>query len=317
MSAGSLPVQDGLVIANYGRTLLVETQNGHRLPCVARRSAAGAVCGDRVQWQASGDGGGVVLAVQPRSAVLARPDGRGAQRPVCANLDQIAVVGAVRHETGHLPASERARIDAYLAAAEMLRIDALLIVNKIDLLPAPARPALEQAVAPYRAAGYAVICTSTLTRAGMAELGERFRDRRSVLVGESGVGKSSLTQVLLPDLDIRIGELSPGDGKGRHTTTVTLLFHLPGGGDLIDSPGVREFRLGKVEPAALADAFREFRPYLGACRYRDCRHLNEPGCALALAADEGRLSRERLAGYREILLGGRTEGTSGGRRTVR
>ena len=295
-------VQEGLVIANHGHQLLIETREGHYISCVARKSAGGVICGDRVQWQASADGG-VVVGVQARSAVLARPDQRGVAKPVCANLDQIAVVGLMQLENGELSASERARIDAYLAAAEMLDINALLIVNKIDLLSAEALAVAQRNLAPYRDAGYTVILTSARSGTGVAELGARLAGRRSVLVGESGAGKSSLTQILLPDRDIRIGELSTRLGRGKHTTTVAMLFHLPGGGDIVDSPGVRDFRLGTVEPATLARAFREFRPYLGDCRYRDCRHLDEPDCALALAASEGRLSPERLESYRAIVLG--------------
>ncbi len=130
-----------------------------------------------------------------------------------------------------------------------------------------------------------------------------------MLVGESGVGKSSLSKLLLPERDIRIGALSQGDGKGRHTTTVALLFHLPAGGDIIDSPGVREFRLGSVDAETLAAAFRDFRPFLGHCRYRNCRHLREPDCALAQAVESGTLDRGRLDSYRAILADGEETAT--------
>ena len=196
-------------------------------------------------------------------------------------------------------AGERLHIDAYLAAAEMLGIDALLLVNKTDLLPATARTSLDDSVAPYRSAGYPIITASTRSLEGMDELYARLDGRRSVLVGQSGVGKSSLSKVLLPDRDIRIGALSQGDGKGRHTTTVSLLFHLPAGGDIIDSPGVRGFRLGKVEPETLAAAFRDF---LGHCRYRA---PSQDRTALVQAA-KGRLSRERLELPHMLSDGGQT-----------
>lgn len=294
--------QDGLVIANHGYRLLIEAEDGRCIPCTARKSLGGVICGDHVQWQPTAGDAGVVTTVQPRKAVLARPDQRGIARAVCANLDQIAVVGLVQAD-GDLSASERARIDAYLAAAEMLNIEALLIINKLDLLAPEMMARVQSSIAPYRDAGYTVLLASARDGSGTKELRERLAARRSVLVGESGAGKSSLTQLLLPDHDIRVGELSTRLGRGKHTTTVAMLFHLPGGGDIIDSPGVREFRLGMVEPATLARAFREFRPYLGDCRYRDCRHLDEPDCALALAASAGRLSPERLGSYRAIVLG--------------
>jgi ribosome biogenesis GTPase len=294
--------RNGLVIAHYGRTLLVEGEDGREVNCAARRSATHAVCGDEVHWREERDGG-VVLAVLPRRTTLARPDQRGMPKALCANIDQIVVVGSARNIAAGPDAGERMHIDAYLAAAEMLGIEALLLVNKSDLLTAAERAALDDGVAPYRHAGYPVIATSTRSREGMDELRARLDGRRSVLVGQSGVGKSSLSKVLLPDRDIRIGALSQGDGKGRHTTTVALLFHLPGGGDIIDSPGVRGFRLGKVEADTLAAAFRDFRPLLGHCRYRNCRHLQEPDCALARAVESGSLSRERLESYRALLDG--------------
>lgn len=295
--------QYGLVIANHGHALLVETADGRMVPCVARRTLGGIYCGDRVRWQQADDSRGVIVGVEPRGAVLSRPDARGIPRPVCVNLDQIVIVGLAPPDSGIIAASDRIRIDAYLAAAELLEVDALLLINKIDLHRQPsARAALDDSTAAWREAGYEVLHTSTRTGAGMDLLHSRLRGRRSVLVGESGAGKSSLAAVLLPEREIRIGEISSGIGRGRHTTTVTMLFRLPGGGDIVDSPGVREFRLGKVEAGELAAAFRDFRPLLGNCRYRDCRHLNEPGCALEQAVADSRLSRERLASYRSLLL---------------
>ncbi|MDR2877991.1 MAG: ribosome small subunit-dependent GTPase A [Chromatiales bacterium] len=300
-------VHEGLIIANHGYRLVIETVDGRSIPGTSRKSLGSVVCGDHVQWQASADGAGVVIAVHPRTAMLARPDQRGIAKPVCANLDQIAVVGLMQPDSGVLTTSERARIDAYLAAAEMLSIDALLIINKIDLLTPVATAHAQKKLTPYRDAGYKVILTSARSAAGMGtgmdELRAHLAGKRSVLVGESGAGKSSLTQLLLPDRDIRIGELSTRLERGKHTTTVAMLFRLPGGGDIIDSPGVREFHLGTVEPSALAHAFREFRPHLGNCRYRDCRHLSEPDCALSEAATAGQLSPERLESYRAIVLG--------------
>lgn len=286
--------REGLVLANYGRRLLVEDDDGNEVLCSARKSAAGAVCGDRIQWRPQPDGTGVVLAFLPRSTVLARPDDRGGRRPVCANIDQIVAVTAVRGD-GRIAGD----VDAYVAAAELLGIDAVLLVNKIDL----ARPSdpLEAFAAPYRAAGYDVLGTSTLSGEGMDALRGRLRGRRSVLVGASGVGKSSLSQVLIPDREIRIGALSADGGHGRHTTTASMLFHLPGGGDIIDSPGVREFRLGFVPPPDLARAFREIRALSGKCRYRDCRHAGEPGCAVSAAVGEGRIARSRYEAYLALL----------------
>jgi len=292
---------EGLVLANYGQAVLVEDAGGGLHRCTARKSAGRVVCGDRVEWQAA-RGGGVVTAVQPRRSLLERCNERGDSRPICANVDQFIIVGAVRGDAGSRErsiSSSRDVIDCYLATAEMLGVDAILAVNKIDLLH-DSRP-LNSAVSPYQAAGYPVILTSAVSAAGIPDLRTRLAGRRSVLVGESGVGKSSLIKILLPDREVRIGELLAAGGKGRHTTTTTMLFHLPETGDIIDSPGVREFGLWHVAPEVLDTGFREFRRFLGACRYRDCRHLEEPGCAIAAAASGGAINPERLDTYRRIL----------------
>jgi ribosome biogenesis GTPase len=294
--------QYGLVIANHGYALLVEAADGQLIPCVGRRSLGNIYCGDRVRWKPADGDSGVIVAVEPRDTVLARLDARGNPRPLCVNLNQIVVVALATPGSGAIAASDRVRIDAYLAAAELLRIDALLLINKADLYAdQAARTLLDAETAAWRNAGYEVLYTSTKTGKGIDALRARLSGQRSVLVGESGAGKSSLAALLLPERDIRIGEISSGIGRGRHTTTVTMLFHLPDGGDLIDSPGVREFRLGDVPPEELASAFRDFRPLLGTCRYRDCRHLNEPGCALEQAAASGHLSPHRLVSYRALL----------------
>ncbi|MDX9740850.1 MAG: ribosome small subunit-dependent GTPase A [Gammaproteobacteria bacterium] len=294
--------QYGLVIANHGYALLVETAGGVMIPCVGRRTLGGIYCGDRVRWKQADGNSGVIVGVEPRNAVLARPDTRGNPKPLCVNLDQIVIVGLATPETGTMAASDRIRIDAYLAAAELLHIEALVLINKADLYASEAaRAALDATTAPWRDAGYDVLYSSTRTGAGIDALRARLHGRRSVLVGESGAGKSSLAGELLPEREIRIGEISSGIGRGRHTTTVTMLFHLPDGGDIIDSPGVREFRLGKIPPAELAGAFRDFRPFLGECRYRDCRHVNERDCALEQAVADKRLDANRLASYRALL----------------
>lgn len=282
---------------------MIEDANGRLHPCVARKSAGRMVCGDRVEWMEQPDGTGIVTAVLPRKTLLERCDEQGKPRPMCADVDQLVIVAAV-----HAPRSSRDRplshgrdlIDCYLAAAEILGIEAIIVVNKIDLLPGDFIT-LDATLEPYRAAGYAVFLTSALTGQGIAESRERLRIRRSVLVGESGVGKSSLIKTLLPDRDIRIGELAAVSGKGRHTTTTTVLFHLPEGGDIIDSPGVREFGLWNVAPRELASGFREFQNIIDCCRYRDCRHLAEPGCAVPAAVAKGVIHPERLDAYRRIL----------------
>jgi ribosome biogenesis GTPase / thiamine phosphate phosphatase len=288
----------GLVIANHGQNLLVEDAGGEVIPCVARRTAGAVVCGDRVEWLPQAHGPAVITGVLPRETLLSRPDPRGKPKLLCANIDQVVVTEALRRD-GALHRHDL--IDSYLVAAELLGIEATIVVNKSDLAGANRRALLDAELAPYRAAGYRTVATSAMTGDGLEQLRACLQGHRSVLVGESGVGKSSLIEALVPGHEIRIGELSRAGGKGRHTTTVAMLFHLPDGGEIIDSPGVREFRLWPVAAGELAQGFREFRDYLGQCRYRDCRHLDEPGCALGAAADQGLISRARLDSYRALL----------------
>ena len=288
------PEVEGTVIAHYGGELAVEADaaSGQTLRCHLRANLEGLVTGDRVIFRA-GEPTGVVVAQLPRRSLLSRPDGRGEPRPVAANIDRVAIVIAPRPQPhGNL-------IDRYLVAAEVMGAEALLVVSKTDLLIGADAAAMTTLLAPYEKLGYPIVKTSReRAREG---LGVALRNHTSVLVGQSGVGKTSLVNALLPGLQRRTGGLSGPAGKGRHTTTTAELYHLPGGGDLIDSPGIREFGLDHLSREQVAEGFREFRPFLGHCRFRDCRHRDEPGCALLGAVAAGRVSGERLASYRHII----------------
>ena len=285
----------GLVLAHFGQTSLVEDDNGEVFRCATRRNLSRTVCGDRVLWQASNPREGVIVRVLERDTTLTRPDNNNRVRPVAANLDQIAIVIACK------PSFEYGMLDRYLVAAELIGATPVIVVNKSDLLDTESRSKLQQRLAIYEDIGYSLLFISTRTTDGLTDLHQQLRVHTSILVGQSGVGKSSLVQALLPDLDIRTGALSQVTGLGRHTTTVTTLYHLPDGGDLIDSPGVRDFSLSPVAIDQLARGFREFRNYLGQCRFHNCRHASEPGCAVQDAARNGVINQRRLANYRELV----------------
>lgn len=288
---------EGLVIANFGRTAAVEDAAGNIHNCVVRKKAGTVICGDRVKWVDQSSGHGTIVEVLPRTTILSRPDRREKLKPLCANVDQLVAVSSA------LSAGKfnTRLLDQYLVAAELTGTDTLIAVNKTDLVDEDTLAALEDQLKPYNGMGYPVVLTSTVTQKGLPELCDRLHDKCSVLAGESGVGKSSLIKLLIPDLDIRIGALSEASGKGRHTTTTTTLYHLEGGGDIIDSPGVREFGLWHITAPELEDGFREFRELKGRCRYRNCRHIGEEGCAIADAVGQGRIHPERLASYRAIM----------------
>lgn len=292
--AGLGPEQDGLVIANHGRTLIVEDDKGQLQRCAARQNMGRLACGDRVVWQASSAGDGVVVAVGERRSLLTRPDYNGQLRPVAANLDAVAVVLA--------PAPEPSEylIDRYLIAIAGIGARGLLVLNKIDLLDKSALAALIERMEPYRRIGYPLLLASSHTAHGLAELSAWLRGRVSLLVGQSGVGKSSLIKALLPDREVRIQAVSAATGHGTHTTSASTLYHLPDGGDLIDTPGVRSFELGEVTLNGLERGFPELAPYLGRCRFADCRHQVEPGCALREALARGEIAPRRLDSYRQL-----------------
>lgn len=289
------PEQPGRVIAHFGRTLDVRGDTGASLHrCHLRANLEGLVTGDRVVWRRAADDSGVVVARDSRDNVLERPDARGLLKPVAANIDQILIVFAVE------PAPFANLIDRYLVAAEATGITPVLVLNKTDLLPEDGG-ALAHLLERYRSLGYTVVRATTRGDTGLDALHAQLTGRTSVFVGQSGVGKSSLIDRLLPDQALRIGALSEDSRKGTHTTTTARLYALPAGGELIDSPGIREFGLGHLDAAQITDGFVEFRDYLGRCRFRDCRHRDEPGCALQAAIDAGEISAERFASYRRIL----------------
>ena len=289
------PEQHGLVIAHFGVQVDVEDGDGQICRCHLRANLPTLVTGDRVVWRAGNQGQGVIVAQLPRTSELCRPDTRGQLKPVAANVDQIVIVFAP------LPQPHANLIDRYLIAAEHAGIRPLLLLNKADLLDEDNAAFIDSLLATYRQLGYPLLEVSAHDGAGMAELRAALDDRISVFVGQSGVGKSSLVNSLLPGVDLRVGALSELTGKGTHTTTTARLFHFPEGGDLIDSPGIREFGLGHVSRDDVEAGFIEFRELLGRCRFRDCRHDREPGCALLLALEEGRIQPQRLASYRHII----------------
>jgi len=297
LSAGDLgPEREGLIVAHFGTQVEVESVPGLSQRCHLRANLEGMVTGDRVIWR-EGEPTGVVVAQLERKSVLSRPDPYGKIKPVAANIDQIILVIA------SLPEPHANLIDRYLVAAETVNIEPVILLNKTDLLDGdPERQQhIDELLDIYPALGYRVLRTSVNSNSGIEQFLSALRDRTSVFVGQSGVGKSSLINMLLPDLDLRVSALSESTNKGVHTTTTAQLFHLPSGGVLIDSPGIREFGLWHMTKAQIEAGFREFHPLLGACKFRNCQHEQEPQCAILEAVAAGQVSEKRLNSYRQMI----------------
>jgi ribosome biogenesis GTPase len=288
------PEQEGRVAASYGAQVDVLSPDGEQRRCHLRSNLGGVVAGDEVVFR-GGPEGSVVVARRERRTELQRPDKTGRLRTIAANVDRVLMVLAP------LPEPHANLIDRYLVAAENLGAETILLLNKTDLLADEKQiEALDRLLEPYPPLGYRVLRGAALD-APPPELATLLEGHTTIIVGQSGVGKSTLVNALLPDLEERTGELSAQAGKGRHTTTTARLLPLPGGGAIIDSPGIREFGLWHLDREAVERGFREFRDRIDACRFRDCHHEGEPGCALAAAEAEGRIHPQRLASYRHIV----------------
>ena len=281
----------GRVVVRHGQTLIVSTSAGEPVHCLFRQNLGEVVCGDRVLWQSTADGRGVVVALLPRDSTLSRPDYSGRGKPIAANISQLVVVLAPQPEpAGYL-------LDQYLVAAERIGVTALICLNKADLLDEHGRDAFMQRFAHYGALGYPLVQVSAKSEHGLQPLLERLRHNTSILVGQSGVGKSSLINAILPSERAEEGRLSDSTGLGRHTTSAATLYRLHSGGEIIDSPGVRSFRLGKLERRELEYGYPELRELIGECRFSNCSHTDEPGCAVKAAAAAGRIHPDRLASF--------------------
>jgi ribosome biogenesis GTPase len=288
--------QTGLIISHHGKQLLVEDNHGNQVRCHSRQHIGHPVCGDHVVWQPAGDSEGVVTAIKDRTSLLVRPGFGNRIKPVAANITLVGIVIAPE------PEPQETLIDRYLVAAEHLNIKPLIISNKSDLLSEDELEEWQSRFSIYSDIGYDIILTSTQLNHGLHDLIAALRDNASILVGQSGVGKSSLINSLIPNIQAKVKELSTQIIKGQHTTSHSRLYHLPGGGgDLIDSPGVRDFQLGHLDRQSVEQGFIEFRPFLGQCRFSDCRHLDEPGCAIISAVAGRQVDAHRLESYRNII----------------
>jgi ribosome biogenesis GTPase len=277
----------GRVVAAHGRHYVVQVAPQVRLHCFTRGKKSEIACGDMVVIQETATGQGVIDAVEPRRNVLSRSNGFRTKL-LAANIDAIAIVVAAS------PPFSEELLGRTLVAAESIEVPARVLLNKVDL--ADRIGAARATLAPYRALGYDVVELSIKgdpAQAG-ATLGPTFAGRTTLLVGQSGMGKSSLLNLLIPDAQAATREISEALQTGKHTTTDARLYAMPGAdGAVIDTPGFQEFGLAHLTPGTVERAFPEIRPLIGQCRFANCTHLHEPDCAILAARDRGEIAARR------------------------
>ncbi|MGY8769071.1 MAG: ribosome small subunit-dependent GTPase A [Pirellulales bacterium] len=250
--------------------------------------------GDRVWIRTADNNEGIIESVEPRYGVLSRTS-KNRQHVIVANVDQLLIITSAGQ-----PTIKPNLIDRYIVTAEKAGIRPVICINKIDLVdPADLQPL----AGVYGQLGYEVLLLSATLNIGIDRLRDLLKDRESVLSGQSGVGKSTLLNAIEPGLQLRVGAVSSGTDKGRHTTTTAALVPLSSGGDVVDTPGIRQFQLWDVIPEEVAGFFRDIRPLINSCKYPNCSHTHENGCAVKHAVADGYLDTRRYESFCQIQAG--------------
>lgn len=283
----------GRVITQHGKHVLIRGSNGLDILANIRQNLGGITTGDLVAYTVLDDGTTIIHQCLPRNNLLSRIGFGGKEKLIAANIDQVMIVIAPK------PEPSPSLIDRYIIVINRLNINPILLVNKADLLP---QYPLDSLIAEFSAIGYRVLLCSTNTETqGIDELNDALANKTTIFVGQSGVGKSSLTNQLLPNLALRVQAISLSTGLGNHTTSASALYDLPNNnGFIIDSPGVRSFEIDHISATDVDKGFIEIYPHLGQCKFRDCRHLQDPDCIFSALILAGKISRRRLESYLQI-----------------
>ena len=281
-------LKQGQVIASYGKRYGVELKDGTQISCVTRGKKNDLACGDQVQVKMTDTLEGVVEKLYPRTSLLFRSNAYKT-KTLASNVTQVIIVLATT------PSFYEALLNRCLIAAEAAGIKAVIVLNKCDLADNSAALKLLKV---YQDLGYQLQPLSA--KQDINPLKQWLSGQVSVLVGQSGMGKSTIVNALLPESAVRTQEVSEVLDSGKHTTTAAHLYHLDAISDLIDSPGLQEFGLNHLSLEELEQAFIEFRPYLGKCRFNNCKHIHEPDCAIIGAMKAGKISSVRLAYYQGL-----------------
>lgn len=282
------------VIATYSRRMRLRLPGGDEVDARIKGKRIKPVCGDRVTAEPiANESDWLITAVTERENELTRPNMRGQVEVLAANLDYLIVVAAAE------PKADWYIVDRYLCAAELMGIAAAVVFNKIDLDTDASSTAEE--LMNYARIGYDVVQCSAKKGRGTADIGELLKNRCAIIVGQSGVGKSSIINHLVGDATQRTSAVSGKTGEGRHTTVNSVMIPLPGGGSVIDSPGVRDYAPALESSTIAAKGFREITAAAQHCKFANCRHLREPGCAVKAAVEDEKISARRYQSYKRIV----------------
>lgn len=293
-------LRKGCIISRFGEQAdVLDIKSGKVSRCFLRQHLGSPVPGDRVSFRSTTNQHGVIESMEERQSLLQRPSQHQGLKPVVANVNHAFVVVAP------LPDFSTVLLDRYLIAIENAELNITIVANKWDLTNEIEKQSIEQHLAKYEALGYPVLRVSTKVNMGKGEFQHAISGHASILVGQSGVGKSSIINWLFPSTELLTQAISENSRLGQHTTTASQLFFLSDdyctGGFIIDSPGIREFGLWHLDRDQIASGFCEFRDYIGSCKFRDCLHKNEPGCEILKAVENNRISKERWQNYKKIL----------------
>jgi len=287
-----MTAESGLVVATYSRRMGLRLSDGKEVDARIKGKRLRPVCGDHVEAEPiRNETDWLITRIHGRSNELRRPNLRGKIEVLAANIDRLLVMAA------GTPQPDWAIVDRYLCAAELISVAAAVVYNKSDL---PADTSLDEVLADYDRIGYVTVRCSAKSGDNLELVSSLLSDGVSIIVGQSGVGKSSLINRLLGDQQQRTASISGKTGEGRHTTVNSALLQLPGGGAVIDSPGVRDYAPA-LQPEDVAAGFREIASAAQNCRFANCNHLREPGCAVKQAVDDDMISKRRYDSYRHLL----------------
>ena len=285
------------VITRYGNTAKVKTETRKTVVVSLKRNTDQIVTGDQViiEFKDNYKEGKIIAALE-RSNELSRPYQK-TKKVIAANIDQMLIVNSIN------PKISLYILDNYLIAAESLKINPVIIINKIDLCSSKELKEIQKDMQIYKNIGYDILYYSNKTKDcphKKDNILKKIIYKSNILVGQSGVGKSTIIKEIFPDIDIKIQEISQKSNLGRHTTTYSTLFEIEKGGSIIDSPGIREFKIGSIPKEEIAHLYRDFQPYIKNCKFRNCNHINPPNCGIKEALKNKEISEKRYNNYLKI-----------------